>query len=182
VSFGTTAKTIIGTLAPTLLTAIGGPFGALAGLAIHAALGTGGDEKAADAAIIASDPATLAKLKQAELDFQVQIKTLGISEEKLSFDDVASARTMQGATKSSTPTVLSYVTIGIAMIAFCAVLAGLVTIPKDPQTALIYGSVLTYLFTECKSIFGFWFGSSSGSDAKSDVIATIAKQPAIAAA
>jgi hypothetical protein len=177
-SFGTTAKAIIGTLAPTLLTAVLGPFGGIANLVLQKALGTPpGDDKAAEALVLAQDPDTLAKIKQAENDFQVQMKTLGISEEKLRFDDVASARTMEATTKDSTPRVLSYVTVLLAMFAFLGVLSGVIHIPADPQTAIIYGSVLTYLFTECKSIYGYWFGSSSGSNDKSDVIASIAKQP-----
>ena len=46
-------------------------------------------------------------LKKAELDFDAQMKSLGISEEKLAYDDVASARAREVAVKDHTPMMLA---------------------------------------------------------------------------
>jgi len=63
-SFGSTAKQIIATVAPVLGTALGGPFGGLAGGILAKYLGTS-DPKAQEAAIASADPAVLLQLKQA---------------------------------------------------------------------------------------------------------------------
>lgn len=175
-NLGSIAKQILGTVAPTILTAIGGPFGALAAAILHAALGTNGDDKAADATLTGATQDTLLKVKQAELDLQAKLAELGVQKEQLVYADVASARALETSTKSWTPSILSYCILGASTAAFLGVVGGYVKIPTDPQTALIYGSVLTFLVTESKAILGYWFGSSQGSQAKDDTIASIAKQ------
>jgi hypothetical protein len=167
--------TTIGTVAPTILTAIGGPFGALAAAVLHAALGTTGTDAQVDTALTGATQDTLLKVKQAELDLQGKLAELGVQKEQLQLADVASARSMETATKSSTPTVLSYFVLAASMAAFLGVVGGLVKIPADSQTALIYGSVLTYLVTESKAVLAYWFGSSQGSQAKDATIADMAK-------
>jgi hypothetical protein len=177
-SFGAKAKQVLATVAPLLGTAIGGPLGTAAGALVSAALGTQpGDSTAAETALLSASPDTLLKLRQAEEAFTVQMKSLGIQEEQLSYADTASARTMQMTIKSTTPTVLSYGVLTASMAAFLGIVAGYVHIPTDPQTALIYGSVLTFMFTESKSVLGYWFGSSIGSANKDATIANIANTP-----
>lgn len=175
-NLGSVAKQVLGTVAPTVLTAIGGPFGALAGGILHAALGTNGDEKAVDAALTNASPDILLKVKQSELDLQAKLTELGIQKEQLVKADLANARNLEIQTKSWTPSILSYGVLGASTAAFLAVILGWVRMPTDPATAAIYGSVLTFLVTEAKSVLAYWFGSSSGSQSKDETIATIAKQ------
>jgi hypothetical protein len=174
-TIGKVAKGILGTIAPTILTAIGGPFGALAAAALHAALGTN-DDASADTMLAGATQETLLKVKAAEIDLQAKMAELGVEKEQLVYADIASARSMESATKSSTPTVLSYCVMAAALGAFLGVVCGYVKIPTDPQTALIYGSVLTFLVTESKAVLAFWFGSSQGSQSKDETIAGIAKE------
>ncbi len=176
-NLGKTALQVLGTIAPTVLTALGGPFGALAAAALHLALGTNGDSKAVDVALTGASQDTILKVREAELNLQATLSQLGIDKEKLQYDDIANARNLEVQTKSSTPTVLSYCVLGASMVAFLGVVGGYVKIPTDPHPALIYGSVLTYLVTESKAVLGYWFGSSMGSQSKDDTIAGIAKQP-----
>lgn len=168
-SFGQTAKSVLATVAPLIGTALGGPFGGLAGSLLSKALGTS-DPKAMEAAITSTDPDILLKLKQADTDFQTQMKALQISEEKLTFDDIANARGMEIATHDSTPKYLAYlITFG-----FFATLGYLIVYGK-PQTG---GDVMLVMVgalgTAWASIVSFYYGSSAGSAAKTDVINQIA--------
>ncbi len=168
-NFGQTAKQVLATVAPLLGTAIGGPFGGLAGSLLSKALGTS-DPKAMEAAITSTDPDILLKLKQADNEFQEHMKELGIDEEKLTFDDRANARSMEVSTHDSTPKYLAYlITFG-----FFATLGYLIVYGK-PQTG---GDVMLVMVgalgTAWASIVSFYYGSSAGSAAKTDVINRIA--------
>ncbi len=164
-NFGATAKSVLATVAPLIGTALGGPFGGLAGSLLSKALGTS-DPKAMEAAITSTDPDILLKLKQADNDFQTQMKALDISEEKLTFDDRANARAMEIATKDTTPKYMAYlITIG-----FFATLAYLIIYGK-PQTG---GDVMLVMVgalgTAWTGIIQYYYGSSAGSAAKTDAI------------
>src|SRR5690348_454774 len=103
---------VLQTVAPTIARATLGPFGGLAATAISAILGTPPtDETAASAALLNATPDQLLALKKAEQDFQVQIKALGISEEKLVYDDIANARAREMSVKDVTPRNLAYLII-----------------------------------------------------------------------
>jgi hypothetical protein len=170
-SFGSKALQILQTVAPTVALAVGGPFGPLASAAISAALGTPkGDDKAAEAALLTATPDQLLALTKENDAFQVQMKQLGIDEAKLTFDDIANARSMEVATHDSTPKYLAYlITFG-----FFATLAYLIVYGK-PQTG---GDVMLVMVgslgTAWASIVNFFYGSSAGSAAKTDVINRIA--------
>lgn len=180
-NLGSIAKQVLGTVAPTVLTALGGPFGALAAAILHAALGTVGDEKAADAALSAASPDTLAAIKKAEMDLQAKLSELGIQREQLVFQDLASARQMQETTRDPTAARLAWLVIG-GFLAFSVAEAVAMTIypeqvAKIPAAAWsTIGVILGYLANEAKQAAAFYFGSSAGSQQKDDTIATIAKQ------
>jgi hypothetical protein len=170
-SFGEKALQILRTVAPTVALAVGGPFGPLASAAISAALGTPkGDDKAAEAALLTATPDQLLALTKANNDFQVQMKQLGIDEEKLVYDDIANARARNIALRDSTPAVLVYLTTT----GFFSALIGafLITIP-DASKAIVY-SMIGSLGTVWITQMGFYFGSSMGSASKTDVINKIA--------
>jgi hypothetical protein len=175
-TLGSKALSVIKTVAPLLGTAVGGPFGTIAGVAISEALGTTkGDSAAASDALLAASPDKLLALKQAELSFKQQMAQLGVTEDQLQFADVQSARNMEVATKSNTPTILSYAVLSAGLAAFLGTIFGVVHIPTDPATATIFGSALTYLTVESKAVLGYWFGTTQDSGKKSDALAEIAK-------
>lgn len=186
-SFGDKAKAIIAAIAPMLGTAVGGPFGALAGLAISKALGTTksdgtADDAASEAALLAGNPEALLALKKADADFQEQMRTLQISEEKLSFDDVANARGREIAVKDSTPRQLAWALIGGFIVITGGLLLAMIVWPDqvkqlDGQAWLLIGSLTGYLANEAKQCAGYYFGSTMSSQAKDVTIADIAKQP-----
>lgn len=175
-TLGAGAKQVLATVAPFIGTAIGGPFGTAAGALLSNLLGTPkGDSSTAETALLSATPELLEKLKEANLAFKAQMAQLGITEEQLQLADVQSARNMQIANKSWTPTILSYGVLGAGIIAFLGVIFGFVHIPTDNATAAIVGSALTYLLTESKSILGYWFGTTMDSGRKTEVLAQMAQ-------
>lgn len=170
---GSKALQVLKTVAPMLATAVGGPFGPLAGAAISAALGTApGDSKAADAALLNATPDQLLALQKANQDFQIQMKQLGIAEEKLTFDDIANARAREVAVKDSTPRNLAYLIIGFTGLCIAATLAGWTKVDSA-----LAGTLIGYLVAESRSTLTYYFGSSQSSQNKDATIASIAKQP-----
>ena len=69
-------KSVVGTVAPVLGTALGGPFGGLAGKMIQDALGV--DNEDAMVQELQANPDALVKLKEVELSFKARMKELGI--------------------------------------------------------------------------------------------------------
>jgi hypothetical protein len=172
-NLGDKAKQILGAIAPTLGTALGGPFGTMAGLLLSKALGTPeGDDKAAETALLAANPETLAKVQQAHEEFLARMKELGISEQKLVYDDIASARSREIAVRDNTPRNLAYIVLGFAGACIAATLAGWTKVDSA-----LAGTLIGYLVAEARSALAYYFGSSQGSKSKDEAIAEIAKQP-----
>lgn len=170
-NLGQTAKSVLATVAPLLGTALGGPFGGMAGMMLAKALGTK-DPKEMEAAITSTDPDILLKLKQADNDFKVQMQTLEISEEKLSFDDRASARGREIAVKDRIPAILAItVTVG-----FFSTLAVMIFHGVPTTGAEAFLVMLGSLGTAWAGIMGYYFGSSAGSAAKTDAINKVISQ------
>lgn len=172
-SFTDSAKHVLATVAPMLATATLGPFAPIANAAIAAIFGTTpADTAATAAALAAATPDQLLALKKAEEDFQIQMQQLGISEEKLTFDDIASARSREIAVKDRTPAYLAYaVTIG-----FFGTL-GFMLVNGKPATggdALLV--MLGALGGAWGSIVSYYYGSSKSSDSKTQALTEIAKK------
>lgn len=165
-NFGQKALQVLKTVAPTLALGALGPFGPLAAGLLSSALGTpAGDDKAAETALLGATPDQLLGLKKAENDFQVQMKQLGIDEEKLSFDDTANARARDMAVKDLTPQILAYgVTAG-----FFGILGFLLWNGKPPGGDVIM-VMLGALGSAWGAVVNFYFGSSAGSASKTDAI------------
>lgn len=170
-SFGTKALQVLKTVAPTIAMAVGGPFGALAATAISAALGTpAGDDKATEAALLSATPDTLLALRKGEQDFTVRMRELGISEDKLVYDDIANARAREVAVRDNTPRNLAYLVLAFAGLCIAATLAGWTKVDSA-----LAGTLIGYLVAEARSALAYYFGSSKGSKDKDDAIAEIAK-------
>lgn len=179
-NFGKTALQVLKTVAPTLALAVGGPFGPLAAAAIHAVLGST-DQASAEAVLVNATPEQLAALRKGDQDFALQMEQLGVSKEKMVFDDIASARQMQSVVRDPTVSRLAWLMIGgflamsmvqmVAMVAFASDMAAL-----PPAVWLQIGNISGYLANEAKQAGAFFFGSSVGSQAKDATISDMAKQ------
>jgi len=71
-------KGILGAVAPTIGTALGGPMGGMAAKMIAEALGVDNDPKKIEKAIQAATPEQLAELKKIDADFDVKMKELDV--------------------------------------------------------------------------------------------------------
>ena len=174
-SFSAQALQVLRTVAPTIAMAVGGPFGPLAATVISKVLGTDpGDSKGAETALLTATPDQLLALKKAENDFTVQMKTLEIGEEKLSFDDTASARQREEIVKDNTPRIIAYLVILLVLIAEGSMF--FVGQPKG-MDGVVLGRILGTLDSALMLVLGYYFGSSAGSAKKDSTISDLAKSP-----
>ena len=159
---------LIGSVAPTLATALGGP---LAGVAVKALsevlLGhPDGNDSDIATALSTATPEQLAAVKKVDADFKVQMRSLDIDLEALAVDDRKSARAMQTETKDFLPRVLAIsVTLGYFGIIAYVLISGL---PLNGSEVLLM--LLGTLSAGWTGVMAFYFGSSSGSQKKDAMI------------
>jgi hypothetical protein len=121
------------------------------------------------AALAGASPDQLTQLKKIDADFKVQMEQLNIDLERIAADDRASAREMQAANKDWIPRVLAIaVTCGFFGILITMAVKGL---PVSGSEAFLL--LLGALTTSFNSIIAFYYGSSSGSRAKDDIISNM---------
>jgi len=159
---------LIGSIAPTIATALGGPVAGMAVRAISGALF--GHENASEDDIMAAlanpNGDQLAALKKIDADFKVQMKSLDIDLERISAADRDSARNMEIQTRDWIPRVLAVgVTVGFFGIVGYILHYGL---PPTGGEALLM--LIGTLGTAWTSVMGFYFGSSAGSKQKTDAL------------
>ena len=153
-------------IAPTIATALGGPLAGMAVSAISKAVGVD-EDKVQD--MISSNKLNadqVAQLKMAEIELARQAQELGLNFEKLTVDDRKSAREMQATTRSWVPPLLAAaVTFG-----FFAILGGMMfgkmSVADNTALTMMLGS----LGTAWTGIIAYYFGSSAGSQAKTDLL------------
>lgn len=161
----------VGKAAPILGTLLGGPAGAAVGSIVASALGSGGTPEDV-AAVLASDPQAMVKLREIEATKAVRFEELAAEQAKAELAaataDRASAREREAKTGDTlTPRTLAMlVTLG-----FFGVLAYLLAAGK-PQTggdALLV--MLGALGGAWASVISYYFGSSASSAAKTEMMA-----------
>jgi hypothetical protein len=172
VSLGQKARDVIAAVAPTLGTVLGGPLGGLAGVILARVFGTS-SSAAIDTAIAAQNPEALVKIKEAEAQLQIELAKLDVDLEKISAEDRASARHLAEVRGVGPQVAMSAVFIIGYFCAFALFLVGdLAPVTEYANTVqTLVGALTTVLIM----IMTYWFGSSSGSQAKSDVISSLAK-------
>ena len=152
-------------IAPTIATAMGGPLAGMAVSAISKAIGVDPD-KVGD--LISNNKLSaeqIAQVKIAEIELQKQAQELGLNFEKLEVEDRKSAREMQATTRSIVPPALAaIITIGFFSI-LIMMMIGKVD-GTNPTLLMMLGS----LSTAWTGIVAYYFGSSAGSQAKTDLL------------
>lgn len=153
-------------VAPTIATALGGPLAGMAVSAVSKALGVD-EDKVQD--MITSNKLNaeqVAQLKVAEIELQRQAQELGLNFEKLAVDDRKSARDMQITTRSMMPPALAAaVTVGFFGIMILMFFNQIDS--NNPAILMMLGS----LGTAWTGIITYYFGSSAGSQAKTEMMA-----------
>lgn len=190
-------ESIAPTLAAMIGTAIGGPIGPLAGTAVSALMSAFGMQPSGDTqkditnvsdAIQAGKmtPQIVAQIRAADQKHAEVIAQQGIDLQKLNSDheqamaniaaqDRDSARKRQMIIKDRTPAHLAYmVTIGFYAVAaallyaffkYSTVMKGL-----DPQAWTLIGLIVGMLGNEAKGASAYYFGTTQGSDKKTDLL------------
>lgn len=171
-------KKIVGTVAPVLATALGGP---LAGVAVRTiatqVLGKpDAPEDEVAAAVLGADPQLLIQLRQVDLEFKKSLSDAGVKLEEIAAQDRANARQREVATGDLwTPRVLAGIVVGGFLFMVYFVLAGYVKELRDPMVAGMVGTLIGYTSAKADQVISYYFGSSASSKAKDDTLATIAK-------
>ena len=167
-------KGVVKSIAPTIGTVLGGPLGGMAGLALSKALGMADDapkdETALAAAIQGATPDQLLALKKAENDFALQMKELGFKDlealEAIAAGDRASARNLAIQTKDWTPRILAVaITVG-----FFGLLWFLSRHEVPAGSRDLLNIMLGSLGAAWMGVVTYYFGSSAGSDRKTEIL------------
>ncbi len=176
---------IVGTISSSapLLGSLFGPggtaVGALAGSAIKlvaAALGVSPTQEAVISAI-QTDPEAALKLAKYEMDNRVELQKLQLQSEQMFLADVQNARSREVETTKATGKrdmnmfVLAWVVIGgwlgmMVGLILLKLFAPAANVATDPILSMLFGS----LSTNAGMVVGYFFGSSRGSDTKTDMI------------
>ena len=162
-------KSLVGTVAPTIATALGGPMAGMAVKAVASSLGLedNATEDDISKAMQNASPETLVAVKAADQAFELQMAELGVDLEKIAANDRASARDLQKETKSWIVPLLSGVTVaGFFGVVFW-VLSGKVSLEST-----LLGFVLGQVSAKAEQVYNFYFGSSAGSKEKTRHLAS----------
>ena len=151
-------KGVLGAVAPTIGTALGGPMGGMAMNMVSQALGCKNTPKDVEKAVQNATPEQLVELKKLDNDFEVKMKELDVDLFALETADIQSARSM--FSKDWTARI-----IGIAVIGGFMGYIFLVTIqPPEQNSEALINLVLGYLGGLASAIISFYFGASHTSD------------------
>jgi len=151
-------KGVIGAVAPTIGTALGGPMGGMAANLVSQALGCKNTPKDIEKAVQNATPEQLVELKKLDNDFEVKMKELDVDLFALETADIQNARST--FSKDWTARI-----IGIAVIGGFMGYIFLVTIqPPEQNSEALINLVLGYLGGLASAIISFYFGASHSSD------------------
>lgn len=170
-------KGVVSTVAPWIGTALGGPLGAMAITTVADALGLSDKtEGAIKQALAGVTPEQMLALKNADQAFALKMQELGFANikdlETIAAGDRDSARKREIEVKDNTPKVLAYLVTG----GFFSVLGFMLTNTVPTESKDVLNLLLGSLGTAWISVISYYYGSTSGSRAKSELLA---KAPAI---
>jgi hypothetical protein len=152
-------------IAPTIATALGGPLAGMAVSAISKAVGVEPDQVQDMIANNKLSAEQIAQVKLAEIELQKQAQELGLNFSKLEVEDRKSAREMQATTRSMMPPILA----GAVTVGFFAIMTLMFFNKVDSNNPAIL-MMLGSLGTAWTGIIAYYFGSSAGSQAKTDLL------------
>ena len=157
------------TLAPTVASALAGP---MAGAAVSALGGVFGQDKPTLKTltdVISSaqmTPEQVAQIKQLEMAYQQEEQERQFKYADLEFKDRDSARQREQKTADATNKVLAYTVVGSFIAVVGATLLGYAKVES-----VLAGTLIGYLSAKAEQVMAYYFGSSRGSDKKTDLLA-----------
>ena len=153
-------------IAPTIVTALGGPLAGMALAAVSKTLNIA-PEEVQD--VLNSNKLTaeqVASIQLAELELKKQAQSMGLDFAKLTVEDRKSARDMQIATKSMLVPALAIIIVSAFISVVIATLGGYAVVDS-----VLAGTLIGYLSAKAEQVVNFYFGSSAGSQAKTELLA-----------
>jgi hypothetical protein len=152
----------------------GGPLGTLAADAVGKAIGANKLDPSEDSiasAVAGATPEQLTALKQAELDLQAKLAEMGFKDAEelaqIAAGDRDSARAREVALRDRIPAILAItITVG-----FFGMLAVVMHYGVQPQSEKLVDIMLGSLGAAWLSVVTYYFGSSAGSDKKTELLA-----------
>ena len=162
-------KDVLGTLAPTVASALGGPLAGAAVTAIGAIFGVKDSTTKDIADAFSSGKLTaeqLGKLKELELEYQNNEKERQFKYAELEFKDVDSARRRETIVKDNTNKILAYIVVGAFIAMAWSVLSGTATVDS-----VLAGTIIGYVSAKCEQVLSYYFGSTKSSARKTELIA-----------
>lgn len=162
-------KSIVGSIAPQLAHALGGPLAGAAVSQISRAIFGASDmsEDAIADALETATPEQLLQLKAAEHEFQLALRAASVAEKRIDADDRANARQRQIALDDWTPSIVG----SLIILGFFIVLSAMLTrrLPEGAETE--FSIMLGALATMTAAVVNYFFGSSAGSKEKTRLMA-----------
>lgn len=151
---------------PTVGAALGGPAGALIGKALAGVIGK--PEATAEDVVstLTYDVEARFKAREFEAQHELELKKLVIEEKKLENDDRSDARKRESSVKDNTNRILAFTVIG----SFVAVVVGSLLGYAKIDSAML-GTLVGYLSAKAEQVIAYYFGSTSGSQMKTQLLA-----------
>lgn len=163
-------KEILQGVAPTLATAIGGPFaGAATKFLSDQIFGDeNADPKDLHNYLLQANPEQLAVIKQLDNDFALRMKEMDVDLQRLGVDNTKDARKMATATTLWPQAILTMLfVVGYFMLMYL-LLSGQVVIPQATRDMIAI--MLGVLTSGIPMMLKFWFGGSPNDDKQLDRI------------
>ena len=151
-------KDLIGGIAPTIGTAMGGPLGGMAGKVIADVLGCDPTPASIEQAMQTVTPDQLAEIKKAELAFESRMKELDVDLFALQTADTQDAR--KYFSKDWTSKLIAMVMVFF----FCAYIAMITIMPPEQNSMELINLVLGYMGGLVSAVISFYFGSSQSNE------------------
>ena len=148
-------KNLIGAVAPTIGTALGGPMGSMAANMIAETLGCEPTPKKIEKAVQAATPEQLAEIKKIDADFEIKMKELDVDLYALETKDIQDARTK--FSKDWTSRIMGLVVVG----GFMGYIFLITLQPPEQNSEALINLVLGYLGGLASAIISFYFGASN---------------------
>jgi uncharacterized protein (DUF885 family) len=155
-------KNIIGAVAPTIGTALGGPMGNMAANMVADALGCEPTPKKIEQAVQSATPEQLAELKKIDADFEVKMKELDVDLYALQTKDIQDARGK--FSKDWTSRIIGVTVVG----GFMGYIFLVTLQPPEQNSEALINLVLGYLGGLASAVISFYFGASNAKGKKDD--------------
>jgi len=169
-NFKDIAKQVASLGLPILGAAFGGPAGAIVGKGLAAAIGASSDKPEDILKALTEDATAREKALEFEATNALELKKLALEEKRIDMEDRNGARVREAAVRDNTNRILAFSIVG----SFIAVIGASLLGYAKVDSALA-GTLVGYLSAKAEQVIAYYFGSTSTSQLKTQLIADKAK-------